>query len=58
QFIADTTSPVYWTLEIVLAVAFMVVAIIRCRPRPAVLPIGVWLVGAFAFWFLFAFVLQ
>ena len=60
QFIASTTSPIYWALEIVLAVLFMGVAVGRMRPRwaSALLVVGVWLAGSFAFWFLFAFVLQ
>lgn len=60
QFIADTTSPVYWTLEIVLAVVFIAIAILSARLRlPAALAVlGVWLAGALAFWFLFAVVLQ
>lgn len=58
QFIADTTSPVYWVLEIVLAFAFMAAAIVRFRPRPVLLPIAVWLAGTSAFWVLFAVILQ
>ncbi|QHC68211.1 hypothetical protein GSU68_17625 [Rathayibacter sp. VKM Ac-2759] len=30
-----TTSPVYWSLQIVLGVAFLALAIARRRPRPA-----------------------
>ena len=60
QFIASTTSPIYWALEIVLAVLFLAVAVGRTRVRmtSALLVLSVWLAGSFAFWFLFAFVLQ
>jgi hypothetical protein len=32
--VADTTSPVYWWLEIVLGVGFLLIAVLRIRPRP------------------------
>ncbi|WP_120336893.1 DUF6518 family protein [Cryobacterium soli] len=49
--VADTTSPVYWWLEIVLAVVFLAAAILRCRLEPRMLPlvVCVWLVGALAY---------
>ncbi|MDY0913017.1 DUF6518 family protein [Rathayibacter festucae] len=31
--VADTTSPVYWWLEIVLGAVFLVLAVVRRRPR-------------------------
>ncbi|ROQ64442.1 hypothetical protein EDF36_1407 [Rathayibacter sp. PhB152] len=31
--VADTTSPVYWWLEIVLGTAFLALAVVRRRPR-------------------------
>lgn len=34
--VADTTSPVYWWLEILLGVGFLVLAVVRRRPRPIV----------------------
>jgi len=52
--IADTTSPVYWYLEIVLGVAFIVIANIRhSLPwRQVLLVEGVWLGGSAGFlWF-------
>lgn len=51
QTIADTTSPVYWTLEIVLSALFMAVAVVRSRLRwpSVVLTVSVWLAGALAF---------
>ena len=50
--IVDTTSPIYWGLEVVLSGVFVSLALIRKRPRPAValLVITVWLVGAACFW--------
>jgi hypothetical protein len=49
--ITDTTSPVYWSLEIVLSVVFVLAAIIRCRlpARPISLLVSVWLVGTLAY---------
>jgi hypothetical protein len=49
--VADTTSPVYWSLEIVLSVVFMLAAVLRCRLEPRVLPVVVcvWLVGTLAY---------
>ncbi|TFB86208.1 hypothetical protein E3O44_12160 [Cryobacterium algoricola] len=60
QFIANTTSPIYWTLEIVLATLFMGIAIGRTRLRSPslILVVCVWLAGSLAFWFLFSYVLQ
>lgn len=48
QFVADTTSPIGWTLEIVLAVVFMAIAIVRgrWRLRAALVAVGVWLACA------------
>jgi hypothetical protein len=34
--IADTTSAVYWCLQIILGIAFLTLAVIRRRPRPLV----------------------
>ncbi|KQQ19779.1 hypothetical protein C1I63_14140 [Rathayibacter caricis DSM 15933] len=34
--VADTTSPVYWWLEIVLGVGFLLLAVLRRRPGPLV----------------------
>jgi hypothetical protein len=58
--IADTTSPVYWSLEIALSVLFLVAVIIRCRltPRAAALVVGVWLVGTLAYVGVWAFLLN
>jgi len=49
--VADTTSPVYWTLEIVLSVLFIVLALVRGRLGwlRSVLVIGVWIAGTAAF---------
>jgi hypothetical protein len=49
--IADTTSPVYWWLEIVASVALMAYAVARSRVRGPQLLLGlaVWLVGSAAF---------
>lgn len=46
--VSATTSPVYWSLEIVLSVFFIVLAIARRRPRIRVvlLSLAIWLVGA------------
>jgi hypothetical protein len=48
--VADTTSPVYWWLEIVLSVVLMVAATVGSRPsgRALLLAIGVWLAGSVA----------
>lgn len=50
--ITETTSPVYWTLEIALSVSIMGVVIARTRPglRSAALAVVVWLLGAAAFY--------
>lgn len=32
RFVSDTTSSFYWTLEILLAVAFLIMAVVRYRP--------------------------
>ena len=50
--ISDTTSPVYWTLEVVLSAIFVGAALLQKRPWPreAALVITVWLVGAASFW--------
>ncbi|TFD92106.1 hypothetical protein E3T61_07310 [Cryobacterium lactosi] len=60
QFVADTTSPIYWSLEIVLSLLFVTLAIFRgrLRLRSVALALGVWLVGASTFWFFYAVVLQ
>lgn len=57
--IADTTSPVYWTIEVVLSVAFVALALARARIRSsrALLVVVVWLVGSAAFFALIRFVL-
>ena len=49
--IADTTSPVYWSLEIVLSVALLVAAVLRTglTLRAISLVGGVWLAGALAY---------
>jgi len=49
--VADTTSPVYWWLEILLSVVFLLAAVLRCRVEPQALPVVVcvWLVGALAY---------
>lgn len=51
QHLTDTTSPVYWALEIVAAVALMVVALLRTRLRwpTAVAAVATWLVGSAIF---------
>ena len=58
--IADTTSPVYWTLEIVLAVLFLLAAILhgRLTPRYISLVGSVCLVGTLAFVSVLVFVLN
>lgn len=38
--VAATTSPVYWTLEIVLAIGFLAAAVLRGRDAPASAPAG------------------
>ena len=57
--IIDTTSPVYWTTEVVLSALFMTVALVRRRPAPrmAATAVAVWLIGAASFWALIRFVL-
>jgi hypothetical protein len=49
--IADTTSPVYWWLQIVLGIVFLAVAVIRRRPRPliAVAALAITSTAALAF---------
>lgn len=49
--VADTTSPVYWTLEIVVGTGVMVVALLRARLRwsAALVCVVTWLAGAAAF---------
>ncbi|MGY4856982.1 DUF6518 family protein [Cryobacterium sp. AP23] len=58
--IADTTSPVYWWLEIVLSVVFLLGAVVRCRltPRSAALVVGVWLLGTLVYVGVWAFILN
>lgn len=58
--IADTTSPVYWTLEIVLSVVFLLAAVVHARlvPRSISLVTSVWLVGTLAFVGVLVFVLN
>lgn len=58
--IADTTSPVYWTLEIVLSVVFLLAAIIpgRLAARSISLVFCVWLLGTLAFVAVCVFVLS
>ena len=53
--VSDTTSPVYWSLEIALSVLFMVLAIARSRPptRARLLALAVWLVGSVAYFVAF-----
>lgn len=54
--VADTTTPVYWTIEIVLSVTFLAVAVGRSRlPLSRVALVAVpWLVGAAAYVAVFA----
>jgi hypothetical protein len=49
--VADTTSPVYWWLEIVLSVVFLAVAFVRVRAAwwQGVIAVGVWAAGSVAF---------
>jgi hypothetical protein len=49
--IADTTSPVYWWLQIILGIVFLAVAVIRRRPRPliAVTALAITSTAALAF---------
>lgn len=51
RHVADTNSPVYWTLEIVAAVALMAVALLRTRLRwpAATAAVVIWLAGAATF---------
>lgn len=53
--VADTTSPVYWWLEIVLGVAFLALAVIRRRPRPVIAVAALVVTGAAAAAFQFAY---
>ena len=57
RFISDTTSPVYWTIEVVLSVLFIALALVRCRLGwlRSALVIGVWLAGAAVFSVAFLF---
>lgn len=57
--VADTTTPVYWTIEIVLSALFLAIAAWRARPatRGTLLAAGLWLLGAgayFGVWSAFA----
>jgi hypothetical protein len=58
--IADTTSPVYWTLEIVLSVVFLLAAVLHGRlvPRSISLVASVWLAGTLTFVGVLVFVLN
>lgn len=58
--IADTTSPVYWSLEIVLSGVFLLAAIIHARlaPRSISLVVCVGLLGTLAFVAVCLFVLS
>lgn len=58
--ITDTTSPVYWTLEIVLSAIFLLAAVLhrRLAPRSISLVVSVWLVGTLAFVYVLVFVLN
>ncbi|PPH28215.1 DUF6518 family protein [Rathayibacter sp. AY1F9] len=49
--VADTTSPVYWWLQIVLGAGFLVLAVVRRRPRALVslAALGVTAAAAVAF---------
>jgi hypothetical protein len=55
--IADTTSPVYWWLQIILGTAFLTLAVVRRRPRPliAVAALGVTAAAAAAFHIAYSF---
>lgn len=48
--IIDTTSPVYWWLEIALSIAFVLAALLRARLTPGLvgLVLGVWVAGTLA----------
>jgi hypothetical protein len=58
--IANTTSPVYWSLEIALSVLFLVAAIRRTGigVRGIAVVVGVWLLGTAAFVGVLVFVLN
>ncbi|TFC04330.1 hypothetical protein E3O42_05420 [Cryobacterium adonitolivorans] len=58
--IADTTSPVYWTLEIVLSVVVLLAAILHCglTHRYISLVVSVWLVGTLTFVGMLVFILN
>jgi hypothetical protein len=58
--VSDTTSPVYWIIEIVGSVLAMVVALARTRLpfRRALAAVVVWLLGAAAFHLLIVTVLS
>jgi len=58
--IADTTSPVYWSLQIVLSVVFLLAAIGQSRlaPRAISLVLCVWLLGTLAYVAVCVFVLN
>jgi hypothetical protein len=49
--VADTTSPVYWSLEIALSVSFVLAALLRGRltQRANSLVVSVWLAGSLAY---------
>jgi hypothetical protein len=55
--IADTTSPVYWWLQVILGVAFLTLAVIRRRPLPliAVAAVAVTAAAAAAFHIAYSF---
>jgi len=58
--IADTTSPVYWALEIVLSVVFLLAAVLPARltQRSISLVVCVWLLGTLAYLAVCVFVLN
>lgn len=55
--IADTTSPVYWWLQIILGIAFLALAVIRRKPRPliAVAALAITAAAAAAFHIAYSF---
>jgi hypothetical protein len=55
--VADTTSPVYWWLEIVLGAGFLVLAVLRRRPKPLVVVAALAVTGAAAVAFSAAYTL-
>ncbi|WP_181073417.1 DUF6518 family protein [Rathayibacter sp. AY1A3] len=54
--VADTTSPVYWWLQIVLGAGFLVLAVVRRRPRALVslAALGVTAAAAVAFFVVYS----